>query len=329
MELRNASRAFSLAGMAMLVILQSALAEEKNGKPVKEQEDPMAWVKVSEDQKDAARKLGVPVAFTNSVAMRFVLIPPGKFKMGSADSAAEVRAKCIGVTANPDWAEDEHPAHKVELSRAFYMSIYEVTGKQLESVAPRPAETKEEKTANSRRRRGDSRAKSPVPALNVWWDEAVTFCEELSKREDRTYRLPTEAEWEYACRAGTTAPFSFGETIYTNQVNYDGSFAYGDKGEAAPRKARRGPSPVGLFPPNPWGLHDMHGNVWEWCSDWYGKYSDKSQKDPIGPSSGTGRVVRGGCWYNSPAVCRSAKRSSNAPCGSVNSVGFRVVVEAK
>jgi len=328
MKILNACRLFWFATMAAVLLAQSAPTEEKDKKAATEREDSMAWVKVSKEQGAAAGKFGVPVAMTNSIGMRFVLIPPGTFQMGSADSAEEVRAKCIGVTANPDWAEDEHPVHEVTFTRPFYMGIHEVDAKRLEMVAPRPSETKEQKTANQKRRRGDPRARTPIPALNVWWPEAVQFCEELSQREGRTYRLPTEAEWEYACRAGTTTPFHYGEIMFTNQVNCNCYFPYGEKAKATDSwDRRRKAMQPGSFPPNAWGLHDMHGNVAEWCADWYGAYSAEEQADPKGPSSGTERVVRGGSWYNSPAVCRSAKRAANAPTDSAGGIGFRVVVE--
>jgi formylglycine-generating enzyme len=317
---------YALLLLATLLLLQPAMAaepEKQDAPPV----DPMAWVKVSKAQEAAANKLGVPVAVTNSVGMRFVLIPAGKFEMGSQDSVEEVHAKCIGVSVNPGWAKDEHPAHKVKISRPFYMSIYEVDGKLLESVAPRPNETKEQKDANKKRRRGDPRAKTPVPAENVWWEEAVTFCEKLGEQDSRTYRLPTEAEWEYACRAGTTTPFSFGETVLTNQVNCNHFFPYSDKGVAAPAWQAGGATACGSYPPNAWGLHEMHGNVWEWCSDWYAPYAGKSQTDPRGPETGTERVVRGGAARNSPSVCRSAKRSAYPQ--NDGDIGFRVVMDLK
>ena len=324
---QQASTLLAIAGAATIMIVPSIQAEAKNADPV-EPVDPMAWVKVSKEQHAAAEKLGVPVALTNSIGMRFVLIPSGSFKMGSQDSVEDVHAKCIGVSVNPDWATDEHPVHKVKISRAFYMSIYEVDAKTLESVAPRPNETKEQQDANKRRRRGDPRAKTPTPAINVWWEEAVTFCEALGKQDGRTYRLPTEAEWEYACRAGTTTPFSFGETVLTNQVNCNHFFAYSDKGVAAPAWQAGSVKPAGTYPPNAWGLHDMHGNTPEWGSDWYAPYTKTSQTDPMGPATGTERVVRGGASINSPAVCRSAKRGSYEPTTPA-SIGFRVVMALK
>ena len=314
----------AIAGAIVISLLQPVQAETQKADPV-DQVDPMAWVKVSKEQNDAAKKLSVPVALTNSVGMRFVLIPSGKFNMGSQDSVEEVHAKCIGVSVNPDWAADEHPVHKVKISRPFYMSIYEVDAKALESVAPRPNETKEQKDANNKRRRGDPRAKTPTPAIHVWWPEAVTFCEELGKQDSRTYRLPTEAEWEYACRAGTTTPFSFGETVFTNQVNCNHFFPYSDKGVAAPAWQAGSVRTMGSYPPNAWGLHEMHGNVWEWCSDWYAPYAGKSLTDPRGPDTGTERVVRGGAARNSPSVCRSAKRSAYPP--NDGDIGFRVVMD--
>jgi formylglycine-generating enzyme required for sulfatase activity len=161
-----------------------------------------------------------------------------------------------------------------------------------------------------------------LPVDTVTWEEAAEFCRELSTKEKVHYRLPTEAEWEYACRAGTTTAFYTGHTISTDEANYDGNYTY-----AGGRKGvfREGSTEVGRFPPNAWGLYDMHGNVWEWCADWYAAYAPGDVRDPTGPAKGKTRVVRGGCWINFPAVCRSANRGDTAPVTWNFNFGFRVV----
>jgi formylglycine-generating enzyme required for sulfatase activity len=161
-----------------------------------------------------------------------------------------------------------------------------------------------------------------LPVETVTWKDAAEFCRKLSKKEGVTYRLPTEAEWEYACRAGTTTAFHTGETINTDQANYDGNHTYagGPKGEF-----RETTTEAGSLPANAWGLHEMHGNVWEWCADWYGEYPQGEARDPTGPAKGDRRVFRGGCWINFPAVCRSANRASTVPVSWNFHLGFRVV----
>jgi formylglycine-generating enzyme required for sulfatase activity len=137
-----------------------------------------------------------------------------------------------------------------------------------------------------------------------------------------TIRLPTEAQWEYACRAGSTTPFSFGPTISTDQANYNGDYAFGDGKKGANRKKTL---PVGSFPPNAWGLYDMHGNVYEWCRDLYGPYPSEAQVDPVGPPSGNGRVLRGGSWAALPSYCRSTDRMGPRPVDRSDNFGFRIV----
>jgi formylglycine-generating enzyme required for sulfatase activity len=163
------------------------------------------------------------------------------------------------------------------------------------------------------------------PVEQVSWNDAVTFCEKLSQKTQKNYRLPSEAEWEYGCRAGTTTPFYFGESITTDLVNYNGStYASAPKGQY-----RQQTTDVGSFPPNAFGLYDMHGNVWEWCLDDYiGNYSDA----PRDGSALTGRsgkkVLRGGSWLNDPEYCRSAYRFYSAAGFDDGNVGFRVVCGA-
>ena len=138
-----------------------------------------------------------------------------------------------------------------------------------------------------------------------------------------TFRLPTEAEWEYACRAGTRTAFHFGETISTDQANYNGgAYGNGRRGECRWRTM-----PVGSFPANAWGLYDMHGNVWEWCSDWYEKnyYKTSPKDDPTGPATDSERVLRGGAWDDDPYDCRAATRFRHRPGGNVDAVGFREI----
>jgi formylglycine-generating enzyme required for sulfatase activity len=127
--------------------------------------------------------------------------------------------------------------------------------------------------------------------------------------------------WEYACRAGTTTPFNVGETISTDQANYDGNYTYGNGKKGVYRKKT---TPVGSFPPNAFGLYDMHGNVWQWCHDWYGVYPENAVVDPQGPAKGKNHVLRGGSWYDNPAYCRSACRNRNVPTRHNNDIGFRL-----
>ncbi len=133
--------------------------------------------------------------------------------------------------------------------------------------------------------------------------------------------MPTEAEWEYACRAGTTTPFHFGDTLSTDQANFDGNFAYGT-GKTGIRRGKT--TPVGTFPANAWGLHDMHGNLWQWCQDWYGDYPKTDVTDPQGPVKSDTRVIRGGTWYTGPSLCRSARRDGMSPNGRDKYYGFRL-----
>jgi len=243
-------------------------------------------------QKAWADFLNHPVRLTNSMGMGFSLIPPGSFVMGSP-------AKEEGRGA-------EEVQHHVTLTRAFYMSQAEVTQKQWKTLMG----------DNPSFFTGDN-----LPVDTVTWDQAVAFCRKLSEQESLRYRLPTEAEWEFACRAGTLTPFHTGPTIHTSQANYNGDFTYagGRKGEF-----RETTTAADRFEPNAWGLHDMHGNVWEWCHDWHGPYAEGEVKDPAGPESGTYRVSRGGCWINFPAVCRSANRGKIKPVSWNFHLGFRV-----
>lgn len=233
----------------------------------------------------------------NGVTLEMVQIPPGTFTMGSPSS--EDRRQ-----------DDEGPQRQVTV-RGFYIGKYTITQAQYEAImGNNPANFKG--------------AKRPVE--NVSWNDAVEFCRKLSQKTGRSYRLPSEAEWEYACRAGTTTPFYFGETITTDLVNYDGNYTYG----SAPKGVFRGTTTeVGKFPPNAFGLYDMHGNVWEWCQDdWYADYkgapTDGSAR--LSGNDNHNKLLRGGSWNNFPEVCRSANRS-NASRGyrHVNN-GFRVML---
>ena len=179
------------------------------------------------------------------------------------------------------------------------------------------------------------------PVIGVSWDMAVKFCEALNKQfQDYQFRLPTEAEWEYACRAGTETAFYFGDRITTDQANFDGNYTYNGSPKG---KYRQVTTPVGQFPANAWGLQDMHGNVWEWCADqWYDNYKKKPQKlkdngsipwtkdsSAISPSIDRARLLRGGSWYINPRYCRAARRNWNVHDDAYNNVGVRVVCVAR
>ena len=230
-----------------------------------------------------------------------VWIPSGSFQMGSPESEAQRQS-------------GEGPVHTVELD-GFWMGKYEVTQAQWEAVMG----------SNPSRFKG---ADLPVETLS--WGDCQQFISKLNERGDGGFALPTEAQWEYACRAGTTTPFYFGETISTEQANYDGNYTYGNGAKGAYREKT---TPVGSFPANAWALHDMHGNVWEWCADWYDEnyYGKCPRQNPTGPSSGALRVLRGGSWLSYPRNCRSGCRYWFDPTCAYNVGGFRVcrVVSAR
>ncbi|MBT3296057.1 MAG: formylglycine-generating enzyme family protein [Verrucomicrobia bacterium] len=283
-----------------------------------------AVAKVSEAQIAEAKKLGVPVAFTNELGMKFVLVPAGTFMMGSRDSVKDVAQRCNMPQAQRGWFVDEAPRHEVTLS-AFYMSIHEVTQGQYAALM-RPS-------GDDRRRADWLIMRCPAefqgattPVVLVSRDDSEKFFKALSQREakdGRRYSLPTEAQWEYACRAGSTTPFSFGETLSTDQANYDGAYTYADgkQGETRGKTVA-----VGSLPANAWGLHEMHGNVSEWCHDWHADYVGGPEADPKGPEKGVREhVIRGGAWRSYPGACRSACRLQAHSRFQSHHVGFRAV----
>ncbi len=243
-----------------------------------------------------------PKEITNSIGMKLVLIPKGTFMMGSPESE-KGRDK------------DDETQHEVTISKDYYLGVIEVTQGQYEKVmGTNPSHFQKQFI-----RKSDS---SMYPVEQVSWEDAVEFCKKLSelpeeKKAGRVYRLPTEAEWEYACRAGSKAAYSFGANSKTL-----GDYAW--FGENSVRQTH----PVGEKKANAWGLYDMHGNVWEWCSDWYGKYPKGSVSDPSGPSDGSARVIRGGSWDSEAAYCRSADRIRGDPSNRYDSLGFRVALSS-
>jgi formylglycine-generating enzyme required for sulfatase activity len=206
-----------------------------------------------------------------------------------------------------DRESDEGPQHSVSLS-GFKMSKYEVTFAQYDAFCDA---TGRQKPSDEGWGRGNR------PVINVDWNDATAFAEWMG------CRLPTEAEWEYACRSGTTSPFNTGSCLSSSQANYDGNYPYST---CAKGTYLQKTMPVGSYAPNAWGLYDMHGNVLEWCSDWYGDYSSSPQTNPKGPSSGSSRVLRGGSWNYLGRLCRSAYRGYNDPSNRNNFIGFRLVV---
>ncbi len=227
--------------------------------------------------------------------MTFAWIPPGTFLMGSPPEEPERR--------------DDERQHKVTLTKGFYLGIHPVTQAQWQAIMGN----------NSSAFKGED-----LPVETVSWQDCQAFCEKLGQQWH--YRLPTEAEWEYACRAGTTTPSPLGEIITTDQANYDGNHPH-HKGEVG--WYRRQTTPIGSFPPNVWGLFDMPGNVCEWCADWYNKdyYKRSPQEDPQGPKHGQDRVLRGGSWFNYGLCCRAACRVKNAPAARYSFNGFRVLLQ--
>jgi formylglycine-generating enzyme required for sulfatase activity len=252
-----------------------------------------------------------------------VRINGGTFTMGSPANEPERKDDAVISFSY------EGPQHQVTVS-GFYMGKYEVTQKEYQEVmGTNPSEFK-----------GDN-----LPVERVSWYDAIEYCNKRSQKEGLTpaytrngdnitwnrgangYRLPTEAEWEYACRAGTTTPFSTGNNITTSQANYNGNHPYNNNAKGEYRKKT---TPVDSFAPNAWGLYDMHGNVWEWCWDWNGYYESGSQTNPVGAvtSSSSYRVTRGGSWAFYGRFLRSAYRGSCDPSFRPDDVGFRLARNA-
>lgn len=234
----------------------------------------------------------------NGVTLEMVEIPGGTFIMGSPKTELE-RKGC------------ESPQHQVTVP-SFFMSKYQLTQEQYQAIIDH----------NPSCYQGNKR---PVETVN--WDDAVNFCQKLSQKTHKTYTLPSEAQWEYACRAGTTTAFYFGESITPDLVNCHGNYPYAS---AARIRDRRETTDVGTFPPNSFGLYDMHGNVWEWCLDtWHNDYEGAPRDGSAWINDGCLRVVRGGSWYHNAAACRSASRHWNSQDHRSLNYGFRVVCTPK
>lgn len=246
------------------------------------------------------------LAITNGLPLYMVLVPDGTFTMGSPED-------------EPERNDSEGPQHEVTVP-AFFMGRYPVTQAQWRAVAQLPQANRELKPDPSRFKGNNH------PVEQVSWYDAVEFCDRLTQHTGRPYRLPSEAEWEYACRARTITPFYFGKTLTTEVANYNGNYTYADGPEGEYHEETTSVDHFDIA--NAFGLSDMHGNVWEWCQDhWHNTYADA----PIGGSAWVKggdsfyRVVRGGSWDLNPGNCRSAYRSWDDPDGGYDDIGFRIV----
>ena len=291
-------------------------------------DDPVAWLAYRDELEEAGEDYRQPttrITLPGGLAMTLALIPPGKFLMGSPESEAG--------------RDTDERQHEVEIARAFYLSVYPVTQAQWRAVMG----------SNPGHFKGDT-----LPVETVSWDDCQEFCKQLGAKTGKlfrkyTFRLPFESEWEYACRAGTTTAYAFGDTLSTAQANFNSDRT----------------TPVRKYPANPWGLYDMHGNVWEWCQDWYGEnYEGGAEVEasatfpglapgvsgrqlvqlrsalPVGvplapelqsrfpgcPDNLTSRVLRGGSWLGRPRRCRAAFRYWIAPVYRFDYFGCRVVL---
>jgi formylglycine-generating enzyme required for sulfatase activity len=300
---------------------------------------------------------------TNSIGMKLTLIPSGDLMMGSKESGKEIAAffrKSYRMDFLPaDLLEDlfkgEHPQHRVRITKPFYLGTHHVTRGQFRQFVndsgyktdaekgdkpgafawgPVDGGTLTFKEGRSWRNAGFEQT-DEHPVVNVSWNDAVAFCRWLSKKEGKTYRLPTEAEWEYACRAGTKTRYYSGDDPETlakaanvADAAYKAKFPNCLDSECTV-KASDGyvfTAPVGQFKPNSFGLYDMLGNAWQYCADWSGVdyFAESPTDDPKGPDTGDHRVARGGCWYSCPMFARSATRAGSPPDYPDNGTGFRV-----
>jgi formylglycine-generating enzyme required for sulfatase activity len=276
------------------------------------------------------RDADFPRKIMNSIGMKLVRIPPGTFQMGSP--------------VGEEMRSTDEDQHEVEITKDFWLGVHEVTQKQFKAVMgfnpsffSTDGKGKAGEVYNDDSQPAGGKDKvagkdtDAFPVENVSWDEAVEFCKKLSARAaeakcGRVYRLPTEAEWEYACRGGGPSyqVFHFGNSLSCKQANFYGPpYGGATAGGSLERTCK-----VGSYSPNSWGLYDMHGNVWEWCSDWYDRdyYGKSPRRDPQGPSTGSSRVVRGGGWGSTGHHTRSALRFALRRSWRLDASGFRVAL---
>jgi serine/threonine-protein kinase len=291
---------------------------------------PFDAAKAKEHQEGWAKHLGVPVEITNSIGMKLVLVPPGEFMMGSPKELIEEELKAHGGDqSSKDRLSGEGPQHRVRITKSFYLGMYLVTqGGYQRVMGVNPSEFSA--TGKSKDKvAGQSTKRFPVECVS--WDDAVEFCRKLSempeeKAAGRWYRLPSEAQWEYACRAGSTGRYGFSSVRSSIPKEFEEK-ALSDYGWFGDIPGR--PHAVGLKRASAWGLYDMHGNVWEWCHDWYAKdyYAKSPTDDPTGPLAGSDRVHRGCPWHRPVRDCRSARRFSSEPGVRDHDLGFRVSLD--
>ena len=254
-------------------------------------------------QEETAEAIGAPVQLEEDlgggVMLNLALIPAGEFIMGSPRSEKR--------------RDSSEAQHRVRIPKPFYVSRYPLTQAQWVAVTDQAPDLDGDDTK---------------PVVGISWADCQQFLEALNGRlgelEGRRYALPSEAQWEYVCRAGTETPFCMGGSLLAERANYNGEYPYGGSSRGVYRAEA---TPVGTFSPNAWGLHDVHGNVWEWCQDWYGEYPRGEVSAPTGPAKGLVRVVRGGSWAREAENCRSARRFRRSPDDRAEDLGFRLVLE--
>jgi formylglycine-generating enzyme required for sulfatase activity len=261
--------------------------------------------------KKPAEKQYMEADLGGGIKMKLVRIESGKFMMGSPKS-------------EKGRDEGEGPQHEVEITKPFYMGVYTVTQAEYEKLMGKNPSYFCRDGAGNEKVAGMDTSRFPVEAVS--WEDAMEFCRKLSKKEGKTFDLPTEAEWEYACRAGTTEAFHYGKSLSSKQANFNGNGPYGGADKGPHLKRTTG---VGSYEANAFGLYDMHGNVQQWCKDFYKQdyYGESPPRDPQGPAKGAlGPVMRGGPWGVIASGCRSARRNGHPPNFRGAYDGFRVVM---
>jgi formylglycine-generating enzyme required for sulfatase activity len=288
-RLRDVARAH---GFAPLESAPMAAGKGQLKGPPSPARAPFDAARAKQHQNAWASYLGMPVETVNSIGMKLALIPPGQFLMGSPEFE--------------EGRQSNEMLHQVRITKPFYLGVYEVTQEEYNLVVG----------SNPSYFKGGKR-----PVELVSWEQAVEFCRKLSAKEGQEYRLPTEAEWEYACRAGTITPFSFGTKLDWDQANCIGNGPLFITGPSKRETVR-----VGSYQPNGFGLCDMHGNVWEWCADLFDEkyFAASPVDDPPGPTEGSFRVFRGSAWDSNAWECRTAVRDHSSDSWTFFNLGFRV-----